>query len=345
MINFTLDDFNYDLPPELIAQFPMPQRTSSRLLVVPFGVSDDISFEHKQFQDLIGYINPGDLLVFNDTKVIPARLSGKKETGGKISCLIERILTDHTALAHIRASHAPAVGSIVVFEDKIKARVIGRQDALFELEFLTDEPLLDILAEYGDIPLPPYIDRQTDNVDQSRYQTVYAKHPGAVAAPTAGLHFDDAMMDNLKQKGVHCGFVTLHVGAGTFQPVRTNNLDEHVMHAERITVSQALCDEIKAAHARGNRVIAVGTTVVRALETAAQSGEIKPYIGDSQLFIRPGFQFHCIDALITNFHLPKSTLLMLVSALAGYDRMMAAYKEAVEKRYRFFSYGDAMLLY
>lgn len=342
MSNFTLSDFDYHLPEELIAQSPMPMRTQSRLLTVPFSRNDH--FVHGHFPDIERYLKPGDLLVFNDTKVIPARLSGVKASGGKISCLIERILDDHRALVHIRASHAPLVGSILLFENVIKARVIARHDALFELEFLQDESVLTLLEQYGDIPLPPYITRQTDEHDVQRYQTVYARHPGAVAAPTAGLHFDEKLLSALKDKGVQCEFVTLHVGAGTFQPVRVDDLDQHKMHAEQVVVSDALCEAVKATRARGNRVFAIGTTVVRALETASRSGEIKPYFGDSQLFIRPGFEFHCVDALLTNFHLPKSTLLMLVSALAGYERVMTAYTEAVAKQYRFFSYGDAMLL-
>lgn len=340
---YTLSDFDYHLPEQLIAQVPPSERSGSRLMVVPFGKTPP-TCEHTYFKALCGYLRPGDLLIFNDTKVIPARLSGKKATGGHISCLIERILSSHRALAHIRASHAPAVDAVLSFDGGIQAKVIAKTDHLYELLFLNESPILSLLEKHGDIPLPPYIARMTDEADKNRYQTIYSKHPGAVAAPTAGLHFDDALMQDLKNKGIQTAFVTLHVGAGTFQPVRTENLDEHRMHAEMMTVDQAVCELIRSTQKNNGRVIAVGTTVVRALETAALSGEIHPYQGDSQLFIRPGFTFHCIDALITNFHLPKSSLLMLVSALAGYETIKWAYAEAIDKAYRFFSYGDGMLL-
>jgi S-adenosylmethionine:tRNA ribosyltransferase-isomerase len=337
-MHFTLSDFDYHLPERLIAQFPKSDRSGSRLMIVPFG-KNPLSCEHTQFKMLGNHLRPGDLLVFNDTKVIPARLIGKKATGGQISCLIERIVSPHRALAHIRASHAPGVDAVLTFDPDIQAKVIAKKDHLYELLFLSESPILEVLEAHGDIPLPPYIERMTNEEDKQRYQTVYAKYPGAVAAPTAGLHFDAALIDDLKNKGINTAFVTLHVGAGTFQPVRTENLEEHVMHAEMITVNQDVCDLIQTTKANNGRVIAVGTTVVRALETASLSGQIQPYQGDSQLFIRPGFNFHCIDALITNFHLPKSSLLMLVSALAGYERIKWAYAEAIANAYRFFSYG------
>ena len=344
MYNFTLEDFDYDLPESLIAQFPKSQRCESRLLTIP--LSDlDAPVGHRKFTDLEQFVRPGDLLIFNDTKVIPARLAGKKSTGGKISSLVERVLSDDCALMHIKASHAPAVGAQLIFEDEINATVVARHDGLFEVQFHHELPLFDLLDKYGEMPLPPYIARHAEIADESRYQTVYAKHLGAVAAPTAGLHFDESLLYRLKTNGIDIGFLTLHVGAGTFQPVRTNDISQHKMHAERLTVNEVLCEQVAKCKARGGRVFAVGTTVVRALETAAQSGELKPFSGESQIFIKPGFEFKVIDGLLTNFHLPKSTLLMLVSALAGYERMMSFYKEAVKEEYRFFSYGDAMLLY
>lgn len=344
MHTFTLEDFDYDLPESLIAQFPKEKRQDSRLLTIQLS-NQAMGFGHHQFTDFQHFIQSGDLLVFNDTKVIPARLSGKKSTGGKVSALVERILADDRALMHIKASHAPGIGAKIYFAETIEAQVIARHGDLFELVFYNPQPLLDILEQHGDIPLPPYIARHTERSDSNRYQTVYAKHPGAVAAPTAGLHFDDHLLKKLKSNGVDTGFLTLHVGAGTFQPVRTNDLSQHKMHAERLTIDEKLCEQVAQCKARGGRVFAVGTTVVRSLETAGQSGELKPFSGESALFIRPGYSFNVIDGLLTNFHLPKSTLLMLVSALGGYERMMAAYNEAVNEKYRFFSYGDAMLLY
>lgn len=338
-----LSDFDYALPGELIAQFPAKTRTQSRLLCVPEKVCEPIL--HQQFPDLISHINSGDLLVFNNTKVIPARLFGRKEIGGKIECLIERVLDDHSALAHIRASHAPQINSKIFFEHNLEAIVIHKKNNLYELKFTSEQPLFLLLEQFGKIPLPPYIAREADDEDKKRYQTIYAKHNGAIAAPTAGLHFDEIIIDKLKEKGVELGFLTLHVGAGTFQPIRTDRIDQHDMHGEIINVSEKLCEQILAAKKRNAKIIAVGTTVVRALESAAISGEIKPYAGETKIFIQPGFEFHCVDRLLTNFHLPRSTLLMLVSAFAGYDCVMNAYKLAVQNNYRFYSYGDAMLLY
>lgn len=343
MTHFTVDDFNYILPDALIAQFPATNRTESRLLVVPQEATKNVI--HTQFPAFLSYINPGDLLILNDTKVIPARLHGQKESGGRVSCLIERIVDDYTALAHLGASHPPKIGATIRFENAIDAQVIAREDSLFMLKFSGNKSIFDLLADHGHLPLPPYIARDVAREDWERYQTVYAKHWGAVAAPTAGLHFDETVFAALKDKKVELGFLTLHVGAGTFQPVRVDNIAEHTMHRERIVVSDTLCAQIEACHARGSRVIAVGTTVVRALESAALSGKIQPYSGDTRIFITPGFHFQVVDMLLTNFHLPKSTLLMLVSAFAGFDRVMTAYKEAVLQQYRFFSYGDAMLLY
>ncbi len=338
---YSVHDFDYSLPDELIAQLPTPTRTGSRLLILP----DNADIAHAQFTDFINHVHAGDLVVFNDTKVIPARLHGCKDSGGKIECLIERVLTDHTALAHIRSSHAPKPGSVIHLENAFSATIIAREDALFLLEFSPEKTVLAWLDQYGKLPLPPYITRDVKSDDLNRYQTVYAEKLGAVAAPTAGLHFDENTLNQLREKQVDMGFVTLHVGAGTFQPVRVEKISDHVMHKERVTVSEKLCEQIQACHARGGRVIAIGTTVVRSLESAAISGKITPFSGETDIFITPGFQFHVVDILFTNFHLPKSTLLMLVCAFAGFDRVINAYREAVEKKYRFFSYGDAMVLY
>ena len=339
-------DFYFDLPDELIARYPAQQRDGSRLLVL----QGDGRLEHRQFPDLLDYLREGDLLVFNDTRVIPARLFGAKESGGRIEILIERLIDEHHALAHIRASKSPKAGSRLFLAEDAEApvgsdavEVLGRQGALFELRF--DAPLLEQLNTYGHMPLPPYIDRADDAEDQQRYQTVYAKRDGAVAAPTAGLHFTEDFLAACKAKGVEQAFVTLHVGAGTFQPVRADDIRDHEMHAEYIEVSAAVAQQVRATRARGGRVVAVGTTSVRSLESASQSGEIAAFSGDSRIFIYPGYQFKSVDALFTNFHLPESTLIMLVSALAGQAPVMAAYREAVAERYRFFSYGDAMLVF
>ena len=333
-------DFNYQLPDALIAQKPLAQRDSSRLLCMDksTGVIQDNSFT-----DFINLIHDNDLLVFNNTKVIPARLYGKKQSGGKIEILIERVQDPHHAIAHIKASKAPKPGTVIELNDGYICQVLGRVDDLFQLEF-ADIPLMSLLDKIGHIPLPPYITRADDESDLTRYQTVFAKELGAVAAPTAGLHFDLAMMDLIKAKQIQTTFVTLHVGSGTFQPVRVENLAEHLMHKEYFAVTQATVDAVKATRAKGGRVIAIGTTAVRALESASKSGELIAGFGDTDLFITPGYQFKSVDAMLTNFHLPESTLLMLVSAFAGYQPIMKAYHHAIDQSYRFFSYGDAMFL-
>ncbi len=333
-------DFNYRLPDALIAQKPLAERDSSRLLCMDreTGVITD-----KCFTDFINLINERDLLVFNDTKVIPARLYGKKQSGGKIEILIERILDDHHAIAHVKASKSPKPRAIIELDEGYQCEVLGREEDLYRLAFI-DSNVLALLDQIGHIPLPPYITRTDDASDLTRYQTVFAKQSGAVAAPTAGLHFDLAMMDKIKALNVSTAFVTLHVGSGTFQPVRVENLAEHLMHKEYYAVTQATVDAVNAAKARGGRVIAIGTTAVRALESASKSGQLVAGFGDTDLYITPGYSFKSVDALLTNFHLPESTLLMLVSAFAGYQPIMNAYRHAIEQSYRFFSYGDAMLL-
>ena len=339
-------DFDYQLPPHLIAQQPLAQRCASRLLLLD-GAHDTLADRH--FVDIVELLQPGDLLVFNDTRVIPARLFGSKASGGKVEVMIERVLDAHHALAHVRASKSPKPGSHIHLDGGVGVEVLGREADLFQLRFDDGRSIFEILDEIGHIPLPPYIDRADEQVDHERYQTVYACKPGAVAAPTAGLHFDQPLLDRLTAKGVEQTFVTLHVGAGTFQPVRADDLKDHQMHAEYLEVNQACCDKIAATRQRGGRVVAVGTTSVRSLESAAQlagikEGRLQPYSGETRLFITPGYKFQVIDLLITNFHLPESTLMMLVSALGGYERVMAAYRHAVEQEYRFFSYGDAMLV-
>lgn len=336
-------DFDYVLPDELIARTPAVERRGSRLLCLdgPSGL-----LEHRQFPDLLDKLQPGDLMVFNNTRVIPARMFAQKTTGGQVEVLIERVLDEHHVLAHTRASKSPKPGSELLLDDGTRLTVTGRQGPLFEITF--PEPVLQVLDTHGHMPLPPYIDREDNAVDRERYQTVYSEKSGAVAAPTAGLHFDDALMAQLRERGVELAFVTLHVGAGTFQPVRVDNITEHQMHSEVIAVDESVCAAVREAKARGSRVIAVGTTSVRSLESAAQNapaGElIAPMQGDTDIFIYPGYQFKVIDALVTNFHLPESTLLMLVSAFAGYQHTMAAYSAAVAEKYRFFSYGDAMFI-
>ncbi|MBT9591769.1 MAG: tRNA preQ1(34) S-adenosylmethionine ribosyltransferase-isomerase QueA [Thiobacillus sp.] len=324
-------DFDFDLPDELIAQLPPPVRGGSRLL----QVDAQGSLADRWFRDLPTLLRPDDLLVMNDTRVIKARLFGHKASGGKLELLIERVTHDFEALAFIRASHAPKPGSQIRLADDTVVDVVARQDDLTRLRF--PRPVLDVLDQFGRLPLPPYIVHTPTADDEARYQTVYANEPGSVAAPTAGLHFDDAMLDTLRQQGVRTAQVTLHVGAGTFQPVRTDNIADHKMHSERYTIPQATVNAIDATRARGGRVVAVGTTSLRTLEAAAQSGE-------TDIFITPGYTFNVVDVLITNFHLPKSTLLMLVSAFSGMDAIRAAYAHAIAERYRFFSYGDAMLL-
>ena len=337
-----LSDFDYDLPPELIAQEALPDRTASRLLLL----DQQGTCQDKVFRDLSEQLSPDDLLVFNNTKVIPARLFGQKSTGGQVEVLIERVLDENRVLAHVRASKSPKAGTVLRLESAFDAEVLGRRDALFELQLQADDGsgALGLLEKYGHMPLPPYIERSDTDDDRQRYQTVFAEQPGAVAAPTAGLHFTDQLLAELRRKGIRTAEVTLHVGAGTFQPVRTEDLSEHIMHSEWINVSVEVCDAVAACKARGGNVVAVGTTSVRSLESAAAKGQLAPFTGDTDIFITPGYQFQVIDKLITNFHLPKSTLLMLVSALAGYDQIRAAYAHAISQRYRFFSYGDAMLL-
>ncbi|MEK7323274.1 MAG: tRNA preQ1(34) S-adenosylmethionine ribosyltransferase-isomerase QueA [Pseudomonadota bacterium] len=334
-------DFHYQLPPTLIAQRPAAERGTSRLLCLD-GPSRRLT--DRAFRDLSGLLRSGDLLIFNDTRVIPARLFGVKASGGKIEVLVERLLEGRRVLAHIRASKAPKPGMRLYLADTLEVEVAGRAGELFELVFGGEQPVLSLLEQHGHIPLPPYIDRPDADEDRARYQTVYARRPGAVAAPTAGLHFDEAMLERIPTLGVESAFVTLHVGAGTFQPVRVDELSAHPMHAEYASVSAEVCEHITAVRARGGRIIAVGTTVARSLESAAASGELRPFAGETRLFIYPGYRFRVVDALITNFHLPESTLLMLVCAFAGYDAVMAAYRHAVEQEYRFFSYGDAMFV-
>lgn len=332
-------DFSFQLPDALIARHPLAERRASRLLVLE-GESGELS--HRRFADLLEQVHPGDLMVFNDTRVIPARLFGRKASGGKLEILVERVLDGHRVLAHVRSSKSPKPGTQILLEGGGEAEMLARHDALFELRF-ADE-VLPLLERIGHMPLPPYIDRPDEAADRERYQTVYAQRAGAVAAPTAGLHFDEALLAALRDKGVESAYVTLHVGAGTFQPVRVQSIEEHHMHREWLEVSQAVVDAVAACRARGGRVIAVGTTSVRSLETAARDGELKPFSGDTDIFIYPGKPFHVVDALVTNFHLPESTLLMLVAAFAGYPETMAAYAEAVAQGYRFFSYGDAMFI-
>jgi S-adenosylmethionine:tRNA ribosyltransferase-isomerase len=359
--------FHYELPDYLIARQPTEQRRGSRLLSVD-GVTGEIN--HDVFPDILSKVEPGDLMVFNNTRVIPARLFGQKETGGKLEMLVERLLDEHRVLAHLRSSKSPKAGARLTFEGELPAEVEGREGDLFIVRFTTDQPVLNLLEAHGHMPLPPYIDRPDEGADRERYQTVYASQPGAVAAPTAGLHFDEELLQQLRDKGVEFAYVTLHVGAGTFQPVRVDDVREHQMHAEVVDVPQSVCDQIVETKHRGGRVIAVGTTSVRCLESAAAQGNsaaaqgnsaaaqgksaaaqgsgstavIEPMQGDTDIFIYPGYDYRVVDALLTNFHLPESTLLMLVSAFAGYANIREAYRQAVEQQYRFFSYGDAMFL-
>ena len=333
-------DFKYLLPDALIAQKPLAERDGSRLLCMDRNTSVTID---RQFSDFIDLINERDVLVFNDTKVIPARLFGNKQSGGKVEILIERILDDYHAIAHVKASKSPKPGTLIKLDKGFQCLVQGRVDDLFLLEF-DDFKVLELLEQIGHIPLPPYITRADDESDLTRYQTVFAKESGAVAAPTAGLHFDLAMMNKIKAKGAQIVFVTLHVGSGTFQPMRVEDLSEHIMHKEFFAVNQETVDAVKLARARGGRVVAIGTTAVRALESASKSGVLVAGFGDTDLFITPGYQFNSVDAILTNFHLPESTLLMLVSAFAGYQSIMGAYNHAIDHSYRFFSYGDAMFL-
>ena len=336
-----LTQFDYQLPEELIAQCPLPQRTASRLLQFRKYSSE---FKDFQFSDLPNLLRQEDLLIFNDTKVIPARLFGEKESGGKVEFLLERVLDNHRVLALLRSSKSPQLNSKLIFSADVYATVMGRENEFFVLKFENISKFVNLLTTYGQIPLPPYINRPADEVDKQRYQTVYASHNGAVAAPTAGLHFDEELLQSLQKRGVQLTYITLHVGAGTFQPVREEVIEHHQIHAEQVEVSQQVCQSIADCRQRGGRVIAVGTTTVRALESAAQTGSLQSYAGDTSLFIYPRYEFKVVDAMITNFHLPKSSLLMLVSAFAGYATTMSAYQYAVRQAYRFYSYGDAMFI-
>ncbi len=334
-------DFDYSLPQELIAQYPAPRRRDARLLIL----ESDGGQRDTGIGELPSMVAPGDLIVLNDTRVIPARLRGAKETGGAVEILIEKFLTEYSALAQIRASKAPKSGARIKIEPTGDVIVAGRRDDLFVIETAHAESLRALVEKCGHVPLPPYIARPDEALDRERYQTVYASKPGAIAAPTAGLHLDREMLGQFEDRGAVLGYLTLHVGAGTFQPLRTDDIASHTMHAERIEVPAALCDKFRETRAAGKRVIAIGTTVVRALETAAdRNRRIVPYSGETRLFIRPGYDFLAVDAMLTNFHLPRSTLLMLVCAFGGCDKVMAAYHHAVAEGYRFFSYGDAMWL-
>ena len=334
---YSLSDFDFDLPPALIAQTPLPERSASRLLQVDGAVLTD-----RSFADIVDLLTPGDLLVFNDTRVLKARFFGVKETGGKVEVLVERVLDNRTVHAQVRASKSPPPGTRIRLAEAFEVVVGERFGEFFTLQFPSE--VFDLLEQYGSLPLPPYIEHAADAFDETRYQTVYAREPGAVAAPTAGLHFDQALLAQLQAKGIEQAFVTLHVGAGTFQPVRVENLSEHQMHSEWYTVSAETAARVSAVKAAGGKVVAVGTTSMRALESASQSGVLIAGSADTRLFVTPGYRFKTVDRLITNFHLPKSTLLMLVSAFAGYDHIRAAYAHAISQQYRFFSYGDAMLL-
>lgn len=332
-------DFHFDLPHELIAQYPLANRSDSRLLVYDRQAEE---YGHYQFREIADFLKPGDLLVMNDSKVIPARLYGHKTTGGKVELLIERITSDLTFLAHIKASKALKAGSIIQLAQNREIKVLDRQDDLFVCK--ADMDVLELLQEVGHIPLPPYISRHDELLDEDRYQTVYAKYAGSVAAPTAGLHFDEAVLSSLRTRGVAVAYITLHVGAGTFRPVRCENIKDHKMHSEHFTISSELCAAVQATKASGNRVIAVGTTALRSLESAAQDGVLSPCNRETDIFIYPGYQFQICDGLMTNFHLPESTLLMLVAAFIGHQQAMMLYQEAIAKKYRFFSYGDTSLL-
>ena len=358
-----VSDFHFDLPNELIARFPATERTSSRLLYLEADSGEDARLQHLKFKDLLDKVSPGDLMVFNNTRVIPARIFGQKETGGKVEILVERILGEQEVLAHVKASKSPKPGTLLLFKgiaststgSELKAHVVGREGDLFRLQFESQTPILEWLDKIGHMPLPPYIDREDESLDTDRYQTVYAESAGAVAAPTAGLHFDQEFLQQLEAKGVETAFVTLHVGAGTFQSIRVENIEQHEMHSEWLQVPQSVVDQVNTTKARGGRVIAVGTTSVRCLETAASekvsedgenlsSYDLSTYEGETDIFIYPGYEFKVVDAMLTNFHLPGSTLIMLVSAFAGKNNILNAYREAINEQYRFFSYGDAMFI-
>ncbi|HLR87762.1 MAG TPA: tRNA preQ1(34) S-adenosylmethionine ribosyltransferase-isomerase QueA [Wenzhouxiangella sp.] len=336
-----VSDFRFELPEQLIAQYPLPDRSASRLLCLERGSG---RWHDHRFVDLVDMLRPGDLLVFNNTRVLPARLAARKHSGGRVEIMLERMLGQGEAIVQLRANRRPARDSELLVEGHARLRVLGREGEFWRLSVVSGPDWPELLAGAGHMPLPPYIDRADEALDLERYQTVYARIPGAVAAPTAGLHFDERTLEKLDAKGIRRAECTLHVGAGTFQPVREENVHDHQMHAEWLEVSAGLADEVEQARERGGRVVAVGTTAVRALETAASGGRIGPYSGDSRLFIYPGYKFTVVDAMLTNFHLPGSTLLMLVSAFAGRDNVLAAYRHAVAEKYRFFSYGDAMFI-
>jgi len=336
-----ISEFDYHLPQQLIAQHPLKNRNDSRLLLINQLTGE---LEDSFFYQLQSALKPNDCLILNNTQVFPARIYGKKHSGGKIELLVERIIDDKTIYAHLKSSKSPKVGTFLTLDGNIECEMMGRHEDLFILSLKMESTWLRLLEKYGHMPLPPYIERQDEEDDKTRYQTVYAKTAGAVAAPTAGLHFTDEQLADLKKQGIDHDFITLHVGAGTFQPVRCENVDDHIMHKEWASLSNEVCEKIKQTKAKGGRVIAVGTTVTRCLEFAALSGELKSFTGDTDLFIKPGFQYHVVDAMITNFHLPKSTLLMLVSAFSSKKIIDEAYQHAIEQKYRFFSYGDAMFI-
>lgn len=341
-----ISDFHYDLPDELIANYPAPERSSSRLLCLDASTGELL---HRQFNQLLDFLQPEDLLVFNDTRVIPARLFAQKESGGKVEILIERMLDDNRVMAQVRASKSPKPGSRLVFPVNNgvvpSAEVEGRENEFFLLRFDADIDLPALLVREGHMPLPPYINRSDEQIDGERYQTIYAQNEGAVAAPTAGLHFDEKLFAQIRARGVVMAYLTLHVGAGTFQPIRVDNVLEHQMHKELVDVDERVCQQVAACRERGGRVIAVGTTTVRSLESAAAGSNLEPFHGETDIFIYPGYDFQIVDAMVTNFHLSESTLLMLVSAFSEKDMLLSAYNEAVEQRYRFYSYGDAMFIY
>ncbi len=339
MLFMRTDEFDFDLPESLIAQHPPERRGASRLLHVAGTALEDC-----RFADLTKLVRPNDLLILNDTRVLKARLFGVKESGGRVEVLVERVLNDHEVLAQVRASKAPKAGSRLLLADSLAVEMVGRAEDFFHLRFLADENVLELLERYGKLPLPPYITHAAEAEDEERYQTVFAREAGAVAAPTAGLHFDETMLQTLRDQGVQIAYVTLHVGAGTFQPVRAEHIHEHSMHSECYEIPQATVDAIARARAAGGRVVAVGTTSLRALESAAQSGTLQAGMGETRIFITPGYRFKVVEVLLTNFHLPRSTLLMLVCAFGGMAEMLAVYRHAVEQKYRFFSYGDAMLI-
>lgn len=336
-----LSDFDFNLPEELIARYPLPERSASRLLVLNRQTG---AITHHQFRDLPELLQPHDLLVFNNSKVIPARLFGTKTTGGKVEILIERILKKQHVLAHVKTSKKLQPGAIIQLDQNYQIEMVVKNNDLYELKFLTQESVFSILEKIGHMPLPSYMQRNDEILDRERYQTIYAEAPGSVAAPTAGLHFDATLFQELAKKNIEETYITLHVGAGTFQPVRTETITEHKIHTENVEVTETACEAIKECQQQKGKIVAVGTTSVRSLETAAQSGTIHPFSGETDIFIYPGYQFHCADAIITNFHLPKSSLLMLVSAFAGHKNVMNAYQISIQEQYRFYSYGDAMLI-